>query len=256
MTCRLNVYALPSLVEPKELVGGTVVVIDVLRASTTIAYALDAGAVEVIPCQEVEDARAVAGQFPGGEAVLGGERKGLPIDGFHLGNSPVDYVPGRVQGKTIVFTTSNGTRAMHRARLAERILIGSFANATAIAQELLGLEQIHLMCAGTGGQIGRDDVLLAGMLAERIVRRGGLIYEENAQSITARETWLHAFALPKSLGGEPLEPELLARELCKSPGGRNLSAIGLEADILAAAQIDQFNSVPELDPEKQRIRLV
>ena len=115
----LNVYALSKLVEPAELAGATAVVIDVLRAGTTIVYALAAGAEQVVPCLEVADARAMVEQFPAGTALLGGERQGLPIEGFDLGNSPDEYEPARVAGKTIVLTTTNGTRAMASAREAD-----------------------------------------------------------------------------------------------------------------------------------------
>lgn len=255
MSHLLNVYALPKLVDPEELAGGTVVVIDVLRASTTIVYALEAGANEVLPCQEVEEARAVAGRLPGDGVLLGGERGGLPIHGFDLGNSPREYLADRVGGKTLVFTTTNGTRAILRARQADRVLIGAFVNATAVLEQLVGQQQIHLLCAGTRGQIGRDDVLMAGMLVDRILRQGDLIWEQNAQAVTARETWLHAFALPRAIEAEPLEPPRLAGQLRDSVGGKNLIAIGLEDDILAAAQIDRFGSVPELDRESMCIRL-
>ncbi len=252
----LNVYALPELAEPEELAGGIAVVIDVLRASTTIVYALEAGAREVIPVVKVDQAREIAEQFPPDEVVLGGERNGLRIEGFELGNSPTEYAASRVARRTVVFTTTNGTRAMHRARAAERILIGAFVNATAIVEELVDQEQIHLICSGTRGEAGQDDLLLAGMLVERIRQRGGLVYEQNARAISTRQTWLEAFALPQALGGEPLQPERLAEQLRKSIGGRNLARIGLEADILAAAGIDLFRGVPEFDPEKSRIRLV
>ena len=254
MTRVLNVFALPKLVAPEELAGGTVVVIDVLRASTTIAYALEAGAKEIIPCLEVDQARAAAEPLSGDRVILGGERGGLPIEGFDLGNSPGEYTESRVRGKAVVFTTTNGTRAMDHARLADRVLIGAFVNATAVFRELTGQAQIHLLCAGTNGQIGQDDVLLAGMLVERIQREGGLIYEQNAQAVTARETWLHSFALPRALGGERLEPPRLAGELRKSLGGQKLAAIGREEDILAAARIYRFDRVPELDAQQMRIR--
>ena len=255
MTHVLNVYSLPRLVEPEQMAGGVAVVIDVLRASTTIVHALTSGAREVLPCVEVDDARAAAKNLPEDERVLGGERKGLPIDGFDYGNSPEDYTYERVSRKSVVFTTTNGTRAMQHARMADRVLIGAFVNVTAIVEELIGHEQIHLLCAGTNGQMGHDDVMLAGLLVERIQREGGLLYEQNAQAIVARETWLHAFALPRALGAEPLEPERLAGELRKSIGGRKLVALGMEQDILAAARIDHLGGVPELDTQAMRIRL-
>ena len=255
----LNVYGLPTAVTPEEMAGGTVVVIDVLRASTTIVHALEAGAIEVIPCQEVDDARAVAARLPRESVVLGGERKGLPIDGFDLGNSPTDYVPAIVGGRTVVFTTTNGTRAMEQCRLAKRVLIGAFVNASAVLEQLAGQEQVHLLCAGTGGRYGRDDVLMAGLLVERLQRQGGvqgaLPYRLNAQAVTARESWISSFAPPLALGAEPVDPELLAAQLRETIGGRNLTAVGLEADILTAARLDRFPSVPELDPQTFRIRL-
>jgi 2-phosphosulfolactate phosphatase len=252
----LNVFALPKLADPQELVGGVAVVIDVLRSTTTILHALEAGAREVIPCAEVDEARAIAAQFPPDEVVLGGERQGVAIKGFDLDNSPENYTPDCVQGKTVVFTSTNGTLAMVAARPARRILLGSFLNASAICEQLLGEERIHLICSGTNGEFSEDDILLAGMLADRLQRLGGgMAYQENVQSLTARELWKHWFALPQSLGAEPIEPERLAQALYESPGGRNLAALGLDEDILAASQVDQFRGVPELDPETFRIRL-
>lgn len=131
---------------PEEMVGGTVVVIDVLRSSTTIVYALEAGATEVIPCLEIDEARAVASQFLPSEVVLGGERKGLPIEGFDLGNSPGEYTPYSVGNRAVVLTTTNGIRAMALCRQAERVLIGAFTNASAIVDQLVGQERIHLLC--------------------------------------------------------------------------------------------------------------
>jgi len=252
----LNVYPLCEFVEPRALAGGVAVVIDVLRASTTIVYALEAGAREVIPVVEIDEAWELSEQFPPGQVVLGGERGGLPIVGFDLGNSPGDYTAERVERKTVLFTTSNGTRAMNHARSAERMLVAAFVNAAAIVGELVDQERIHLICAGTAGRISHDDVLLAGMLVERIQQHGGLPYKQNAQAVAAQKMWLGAFALPQALGAEPLEPERLANELAQSLAGRKLMHLGLEADVLAAAQIDLFRGVPEFDPEKSRIRLV
>ena len=168
MSPTLNVYALPRYVEPEEMIGGTAVVIDVLRSGTSIVHALAAGAKEVIPCLEIEDALALAEQFAHDEILLGGEREGEPIEGFDLGNSPEEYSAERVAGKTIILTTTNGTRAMHHAAKADEILIASFANASAVARRLFEREHVHVLCSGTDGKISQDDVLLAGMLAERL----------------------------------------------------------------------------------------
>ncbi len=255
MDNKLYVYALPTLVTPDELAGETVVVIDVLRASTTIAFALDAGAKEIIPCLE-EDAQDLASQYPRQEVLLGGERGGMPIEGFDLGNSPSEYTPDRVAGQTILFTTTNGTRAMMRCRQADRVLIGAFVNASAIAEQLMGCDRIHLLCAGTRNEYGRDDILMAGLLVDRIQRQSGILYELNAQALTARENWTSSFAVPYVVGAEPLPPDVLAKELRRSPGGRNLVAIGLEEDIHTAAEIDRLHVLPEMDPATLHIRAV
>jgi 2-phosphosulfolactate phosphatase len=249
----LNVYALPKLVEPEELLGGTAVVIDVLRSVTTIVHALAAGAREVIPCAEVEQALRIAGRIAPGQVVLGGERGGLAVRGFDLGNSPEDYTPDRLHGKTLVITTTNGTRAMAHAQTASRIFLGAFVNVSALCEQLQGHRAIHILCAGTDGRFSDDDILLAGMLVDRLQRRDGLGHLLNAQAITAQEMWLHTFALPLALGAEKLEPERLAEALCDTPGGRNLAALGFDEDILAAARIDRFAIVPELDPLTFRI---
>src|SRR5262245_18019417 len=107
----VRVHFLPSHVEPAELAGTTCAVLDVLRATTTMAQALASGAREVIPCLTVEDAQAQAAKLPAGQVVLGGERGGLRIAGFQLGNSPAEYTPATVASKSVVMTTTNGTKA-------------------------------------------------------------------------------------------------------------------------------------------------
>ena len=250
----LNVYALPKLVDPRELAGGTAVVIDVLRATTTIVYALDAGAKQFVPCLTIADALAAAEPFSRDEVLLAGERDGLPIEGFDLGNSPAEFTPERVERKTIVFTTTNGTRAINHARSADEVVLAAFVNAAAVVRRLVDREHVHILCAGTDGKMGDDDVLLAGMLVERLQREGGMVYQQNAQAMTARETWLHAFSLPQALGAEVLDPDLLASELRKSRGGHNLTSLGLDDDILAASWISRFDIVPKLDTKTMRIR--
>lgn len=249
----LSVYYLPKLVEPEELLGGTAVVIDVLRSTTTIVHALAAGAREVIPCAEVEEARKIAGRLPSDRVVLGGERGGQAVEGFDVGNSPQDYTAELLRDKTLVITTTNGTRAMAHAHMASQIFLGTFVNVSALCRQLQGQRAIHVLCSGTDGQYSDDDILLAGMLVDRLQRGDGLGYVLNAQAITAQETWLHKFALPLALGAERLEPERLAEVLCDTLGGRHLVALGFFEDILAAAQIDRFTIVPELDPLRFRI---
>jgi len=111
--------------------GGIAVVIDVLRASTTIVTALAHGAAAVAPRRSIEEALAAAADRPG--AVLGGERGGVMIAGFDLGNSPLEYAPDRVAGRPVVITTTNGTAALAVCRDAAEVLVGAIVNRTAVA---------------------------------------------------------------------------------------------------------------------------
>lgn len=240
----INVHLLPVLVEPHELAGKTVVVIDVLRATTTIIHALAAGAKEVIPLLEIEEARELAAKMAG-EAVLGGERGGKKIEGFHLGNSPLEYTPAVVGGKTLVFTTTNGTRAMLRCKQARRVLIAGFVNFSAVCRELAGQRQIEIVCAGTDGHVTREDTLLAGAIVEEYGTPNAPL--RNDQAEIAADAW-------RSVVGTLSGRDPLAAALRESRGGRNLIEIGHENDIDLAAQIDRLDIVPELDIAAWRIR--
>src|SRR5262245_24692560 len=241
---KLDVYLLPALVEPAELAGKVVVVIDVLRATTTIIQALANAATQVIPCLEIEEARRIASEFHG-SAVLGGERGGRQIPGFDLGNSPSEYARGVVAGKTVVFTTTNGTRALLRCQQAQRVLIGSFGNFSAVCRELSNEEQAVLLCAGTDGHVTREDTLFAGAVVDDLMRITKLIVNDQGQ--IAADAWRTAVRL--------MTDRPLGMTLRDSRGGRNLIEIGQENDIDLAAQIDRFDIVPELDLAAWRIRL-
>jgi 2-phosphosulfolactate phosphatase len=250
----LDVYLLPALVDPAALSGKAVTVIDVLRATTTIIQGLAAGATQVIPCLEVDEAHRAAAKI-GKNTVLGGERGGKQIPGFTLGNSPAEYTPEQVAAKSIVFTTTNGTRAMLHCRGARRVLIGAFVNFSALCRELGDEEEIVLLCAGTDGHVTREDALLAGAVVDelcspRIHRSSGhkgAGYRLNDQAEIAADAWRSAV---RYLTDRPLGMMLRA-----SRGGRNLIEIGQESDIDLAAQIDKFDIVPELDLATWRIRL-
>ena len=111
---RLDVAVTPEALNPADLPASTVLVVDVLRASTTIITALSNGCVAVVPVSDADEARRRAAATPG--ALIAGERRGEPLQGFDLGNSPLEFSPARVGGRTVVFTTSNGTRALVAVR--------------------------------------------------------------------------------------------------------------------------------------------
>lgn len=245
MSRTLTVHFLPSLVKPQYLSGSAVVVIDVLRATTTITHALAAGAEAVVPCEKVSEAREIAEKL-GEKAILGGERRGRLIEGFDLGNSPEQYTSARVEGRVVVFTTTNGTRAMRFCEQAGRVLIGAFVNFSAVCDAVAGLENVHLLCAGTDGEVSREDVLLAGAIADDLGRRGNNPARLNDQGEIAADTW-------RSTEGDVTGQDLLAGALRRSLGGQNVLELGLERDIEVAAQIDKFPIAPELDRQNWRI---
>src|SRR5438132_2277143 len=163
----VQVHLLPGLIAPGRLAGGLAVVVDVLRATTTIIHALAAGCTAVRPCAEVEEARALAGQMRAGRVLLGGERGGLPLPGFDLGNSPHEYTAKLCHGNTLVLTTSNGTRALLRAAEAERTILAAFVNYSSVCEQLRHeARPIHIICAGTEGEVSLEDTLLAGALVD------------------------------------------------------------------------------------------
>lgn len=253
MIPKINVYGLPTLVEPDELNSGTVVVIDILRATTTIVQAIASGAMAVVPCGTIEEAKSLHDVLrqmdPETRVFLAGERDCLPIPGFDLGNSPSEFQPEYVFRSVIIMTTTNGTQAFRRCRKAGRVLVGAFTNASRVVQELFEENQaIHLLCAGADGEFTRDDVLFAGFLVDRLERQSGLHYELNAQAVTARENWRSSFAEPFASGAEPLPSELLAHHLRNSRAGEKLIAAGMESDILEAARMDKFSCLPVFDP--------
>src|SRR5690606_5101269 len=149
----LNVHFLPQHVNASALAGSTVVVIDMLRASSTICQALASGATCVMPFLEVEETLRAAQRYPRGEVVLGGERHGTKIEGFDLGNSPLEYTPDAVAGKRVLFTTTNGTRALAHAAAAERTLVGRGLNRRAAAQAVAASPRVDRLCGGKDGAV-------------------------------------------------------------------------------------------------------
>ena len=222
--------------------GGIAVVIDVLRASTTIATALAHGAVAVRPVAGIEEARGLAAALGVG-TLLGGERGGIRIPGFDLGNSPLEYTHDRVAGKTIVITTTNGTAALHACRDARQILVGAIVNRAAVARVVRRLAgdsmSVHLVCGGTDGLLSAEDVLAAGAILDAASAAGAKdILDEAAREAVALFRRVAA-------GGDVLAG--LVTEFHRSPGGANLVDLGMEVDLAVAAAIDTLSVVPQLD---------
>jgi 2-phosphosulfolactate phosphatase len=207
---------------PGEAAGAPVgIVVDVLRATSTIAQALASGYERVFCTGEIDDARALRERL--GEGLLGGERSAVKIEGFDVGASPREFL-GEPQDRTVIFSTTNGTRAiLETAALSEEVLLGSLLNLEAVAAAARERgEDVTVVCAGFQGQFALDDAYCAG----RIVQ---LLSAEPSDSAKAAEAIARAW--PDS------HEALLAR---------TYGPPGLEEDIAFCAQVGILDVVPRL----------
>lgn len=248
---KLDLYLLPRLAPCEALADATVIVVDLLRASTTIATALAAGAECVMPFAEIDETLAAAERFGRNNVLLGGERGGQLIPGFDLGNSPSEYTPERAGGRRILFTTTNGARALHHARDARRVLVGALANRTAVAHAAAEASSCVILCAGTDGEPALEDVYAGGAIVERLTAATtgwNLNYEAQAALNSSRNCLLD----PNSPAAE--DTAALVEIFRTVPGGRNLIEIGQEADLERCARIDVCDIVPQLNPAANELR--
>jgi 2-phosphosulfolactate phosphatase len=238
---QVHVHLAPALVAPERLAGAVAVVIDVLRATTTAVHALAAGCLAVRPCGTVEEACSLADSLPAGKVLLCGERDGLPLPGFDLGNSPCEYSAARCRDTTVVLTTSNGTRALLHAAAAERVLVAAFVNYSAVCEQLRReMRPVHVICAGERGSVALEDTLLAGALVEFFAGRDEVVLDDGAR--LAWDCFEHH--------GRHLEEALRL-----GSGGARLLSLGYDDDIRAAARVDVVHLVPELRPDPARIEI-
>lgn len=249
----LNVHRLPRYVAAADLAGSAVVVIDLLRATSTICQAVASGAAEVVPFLEVDEALAAAEIAGRSSIVLGGERKGGKIPGFDLGNSPCEYTPTAVADRRVFITTTNGTRALDHAKLAKRVLLGAFTNLSAVVASIQDEPRIDILCAGTDGRETREDILAAGAIVSQLLERSATSHKlnDNDNAVAAKRAWDEVAARAHA-SGRPLT-EQLAIELRDTQGGRNLLGIDLNRDLIDCAQIDRLTVAPELDVRNWRI---
>jgi 2-phosphosulfolactate phosphatase len=239
------------------LSGGTAVVIDVLRASSTIVTALHHGARRVIPCTTTIEAFAHRTRWQSESPVLlGGERGGMKIDGFDLGNSPAEYSRPVVAGKTVVFTTTNGTRAMAAVPDASRIMIGCFLNRSAVLRLLqTTVRPVRLVCAGTDGRVTGEDVLFAGAVADSLLQPQEELpvpasrrWIPDDSALVARSFWRTVIG-PSAAAGASIDAqsEAVAAAFRDTTGGLNLRQLKFDDDLRRCSRIDLFDNVPELD---------
>ena len=226
---RVDVAPTPAALPAAALTGAVALVIDVLRASTTMVTALAHGCQALLPVAEVEEARRRARELPG--SLLAGERWGDPPAGFDLGNSPLEFTADRVAGRAIVFTTSNGTRALLAARPAAAIAVASFANLGAAADWAVAQRRdVIVVCAGERGDRSLEDETCAGLLVDRI--------------LSSDPGAVASPAAAEAAGAARPYAKDLARLAQDAPHARKLTAQGRGADVTACLALDGFTLVP------------
>ena len=228
----IHVFLTAAQVDPAVVAGRAAVVIDVIRATSTIAEALANGASAVYPTDSTQDAMKLRASLGPEDTLLCGERKGLKVEGFDLGNSPREFTREVVGGKRLVMSTTNGTRAFLAAAGAARVVSASFMNLGSAANAVAGHEGIVIICAGRGDDFSLDDVVCAGQVAARLQQPGD-------GSAVLNDAALAAVALAERF---PPSAEFLGA----TAAGRALKEIGLGDDLELCAQCDRHELVPEM----------
>ncbi len=222
-----------------DMVDHTVVVIDVLRATSTMVEALVNGASGVYPAASTEEAMKLASSLGREDTLLCGESKGLMVEGFDLGNSPLEFVSERVADKRLVMSTTNGTRAFLMAEDADRVLACCFLNLGAVVEAVAAVDRLVVVCAGREGRFSADDAVCAGALLERLrERRGGEVHINDAGHA--------ALELANSF-------RIGADFLAMTDGGKRLVDIGFHDDLKHCAQLDRYDIVPEMEERVIRV---
>ena len=247
---RIDVLFGVQQITPQDVQGRVVAVIDVLRASTTIAVALSNGARAVMPMESSDEAVTRSKQFERGAVLLAGERRMLKMDGFDLGNSPIEHARDTVEGKTVLLSTSNGTKALLAVQGARDVVVASYVNLSAVSTmlrtALRGGADITLVCAGQDRQFALEDAACAGRYVHDVSKR-----------LTGLDTNDAAFAaslIDKKFGDN------LMRLFNTAAHGRALAAAGFGDDLAACAAVDSYPVIPiyqdrqitKLGPERER----
>ncbi len=166
---KINVLLSPNNVDDLYFTSKTTVVIDVLRATSVILKALDSGAKEIIPVGSIDFAMKISVNSHGGQTLLCGERNTKIIEGFDLGNSPLEYTEERISGKSIILFTTNGSKAIVKAKYSDKVFIASFNNLSKIAEHLVKLgNDVEIISSGANGIFCLEDTICAGALVKKM----------------------------------------------------------------------------------------
>lgn len=231
---RLDVFFTPAEVRPSDTSGRLVAIIDVLRASTTVAVALANGAKTVVPLPTADEVIMRSRDFEKSAVRTAGEQKMLPIPGFDFGNSPGAFTAEAVEGKTILLTTSNGTRALLGVQGARDIVIASYVNLTAVLAMMKLASRtdtdITIICAAEEGLFALEDAACAGRFVRSIPKRTDAVMLNDAATASV--------LVDKKYGDN------IAKIFQDSSHGQALKAAGFGDDLATAAAVDSYSVVP------------
>jgi 2-phosphosulfolactate phosphatase len=240
---KLDVYLAPAELGERNLVGTVAAVIDVLRATSTIVEAVANGARTIFPATDMDDAMRLAQTIGRSDVLLCGERGARKIEGFDLGNSPLEFTSDAVADKLVVMTTTNGTPALVSGQAADRCIVASYLNLSAAARDLsTSGKPIVIMCAGREGRFSLDDALCAGSLI-RALRDG---YDGR---VRMNDAALAASALEKRYRAH------LAAVMRRTAAARQIVEAGHADDIDYCLTRDRHDVVPVMS-NRQIIRAV
>ncbi len=225
---RVELYNTIPELDGVSVQGSAAIVVDVLRATSTLTEALANGALAVYPVLSAEEAVRIANSLGRDESVVCGERGGLPIEGFDLGNSPREFTADAVSGRKLVMTTTNGTRAFIAAQDAAKVVAASFLNLSAAAAAVADAERVVIICAGKEDRFTFDDTLCGGHLVLKL---------SEGSELDLNDAALAARALARSS-----KPS--AKTFGRIAAGRALKEIGLGADLGFCAQVDRHALAP------------
>ncbi|MDH3290773.1 MAG: 2-phosphosulfolactate phosphatase [Gemmatimonadota bacterium] len=233
---KITVFFTPLGLKPQDIAGTPVLVIDVLRTTTTIVAALANGARCVVPAATAEDALRLAQSLEKDAVLLCGERKMERIPGFALGNSPGEMTADVVRGKTLVMTTTNGTAAIAAAEHGQPVLIGAITNFSAAAAAARRAFEEHgeltILCSGRERSFALEDAYAAGRFAQE------LIPGQQRRSAELNDAAIAALELVRRYGDK------WKRAISASAAGHALKAAGFRKDILAATETEVHAIVP------------
>ncbi len=227
---QVNVITSVNEAKSDDFINKTVIVIDVLRATSTIVTALSHGCSCIIPVETVQQAKQL--QEPNDK--LGGERFCKKIAGFHYGNSPLEYMSSDLVGSRVILTTTNGTRAIQKSLRAAHVLAGSLLNASACAKMAVSLKrEIAIVCAGTQDEFSFEDGLCAGVLLRDLLQSGTGYKDVNDAGLAM----MHVFA---NVEGH------LEEAILDSTNGKKLSKMGCKEDVSFCSQLNRYTHVPAM----------